>query len=312
MIRILAYALCVSGFIWLGVEDLQFRESLRTCLHEAYAVLSSLAPDDDGKILNLYYESLYKRLPSIVLPAVMMMAGSTVLLFVGKRKDARASVLPAVGAKACPCWRRRFLAAALLLPLLAAVGAAGMIYLHSFNTDHAQSDAAVVLGAAVWGKTPSPVFEERIRHAVALYKAGQVKAVIFTGGRSQGDELAEAEAARNYAVGQGVPAQDVFVEAASTATFENLAFAKVIADKAHFRRLLLVSDPLHMKRALAIAADLGMDAHPSPTTSSKYTGLRTQLAFLARETYFYTTYLLRRNLSFAAAFWCSAGEAESS
>ncbi|MGX9725770.1 MAG: YdcF family protein [Candidatus Electronema sp. VV] len=120
------------------------------------------------------------------------------------------------------------------------------------------------------------------------------EAIIFTGGRGQGDALAEAEAARNYALGQGVPAQDIFVEAASATTYENLAFAKVIADKAHFRRLLLVSDPLHMKRALAIAADLGMDASPSPTATSKYTGLRTQLVFLARETYFYTTYHLRR------------------
>ncbi len=144
------------------------------------------------------------------------------------------------------------------------------------------------------GRIPSPVFEERIRHAIALHKAGQIRAVIFTGGRSEGDELAEAEAARNYALGQGVPEQDMFVETASANTFEKLAFAKVIADKAGFRRLLLVSDPLHMKRVLTIAADLGMDAHPSPTTSSKYTGLRAQLVFLARETYFCTTYLLRR------------------
>ncbi|MGX9725771.1 MAG: YdcF family protein [Candidatus Electronema sp. VV] len=180
MIRIFAFILCVSGFIWLGAGNLQFRQSLRTCQHEAYAVLYSIDPDfsrrcTDGKLLNLYYESVYNSLPSIVLPAFMMMAGATALLFVGKRKNAGPSSTSDMRTGAHLCSHRRLFAAVLLLPLLAVGGAAGMICLHSFKTDHAPGDAAVVLGAAVWGKQPSPVFAERIRHAVALHKAGQVR-----------------------------------------------------------------------------------------------------------------------------------------
>lgn len=33
------------------------------------------------------------------------------------------------------------------------------------------SDVAIVLGAVVYGDKPSPVFKERIKHGIALYKA---------------------------------------------------------------------------------------------------------------------------------------------
>ncbi|MGF6354254.1 vancomycin permeability regulator SanA [Paenibacillus sp. 4624] len=46
------------------------------------------------------------------------------------------------------------------------------------------SDAAIVLGAAVQGDIPSPVFRERIEQAIRLYKVGTVRNLIFTGGSS--------------------------------------------------------------------------------------------------------------------------------
>lgn len=33
-----------------------------------------------------------------------------------------------------------------------------------------KTDAAIVLGAAAWGDEPSPVFRERINHAIWLYE----------------------------------------------------------------------------------------------------------------------------------------------
>lgn len=46
----------------------------------------------------------------------------------------------------------------------------------------AHADAAVVLGAAAWDKRPSPVFRERINHAITLYQSHRVGKIIFTGG----------------------------------------------------------------------------------------------------------------------------------
>ena len=44
------------------------------------------------------------------------------------------------------------------------------------------ADAAIVLGASVYDNSPSPVFCERINHAVDLYNDGYVETIIMTGG----------------------------------------------------------------------------------------------------------------------------------
>ena len=59
-----------------------------------------------------------------------------------------------------------------------------------------EADAAVVLGAAAWGNKPSPVFRERINHALTLYQTGRVKKIIFTGGTPKAGFATEAEVAR--------------------------------------------------------------------------------------------------------------------
>ena len=51
----------------------------------------------------------------------------------------------------------------------------------------AHADAAVVLGAAAWDKRPSPVFRERINHAITLYQSHRVGKIIFTGGTPKKD-----------------------------------------------------------------------------------------------------------------------------
>jgi uncharacterized SAM-binding protein YcdF (DUF218 family) len=161
-------------------------------------------------------------------------------------------------------------------------------------SDPSPADAALVLGAGVWDSRPSPVFEERIRHAIYLYREGQVKALIFTGGLGAGDRLAEAEAARAYALARGVPGEHIYCETVSRITYENIVQASQIVDRQGFTRILVVSDPLHMKRAVAMARDLGLDAHPSPTPTSRYRTWKSKLGFLLREGFFYAGYVLRR------------------
>lgn len=174
--------------------------------------------------------------------------------------------------------------------VLAAGLLAWRVYAFSNNTSDGPADAAVVLGAAVWTKDPSPVFRERINHAINLYRKGRVRKLIFTGGQGNPGEPTEASAARNYALQSGLPASDILIEDKSRTTYENVLNAKQLADTHGIRTVLIVSDPLHMKRAMTMAADVGLVAHPSPTPSTRYQGVRV----LMRETYYYTGYLLRR------------------
>ena len=168
------------------------------------------------------------------------------------------------------------------------------IYTYSFLIHSSPADAAIVLGAAVWNERPSPVFEERIRHAIHLYEIGDVRVIIFTGGIGEGDQFAESEVAKEYAVQRGIPVEQIYCETVSTVTYENLREAKAILDQQGLTTALIVSDPLHMRRAVTIAKDLGIDAYPSPTPTSRYRTWKSKLRFLIRETYFYASYLLRR------------------
>lgn len=178
--------------------------------------------------------------------------------------------------------------------LVAACLLASRIYSYSNTTSDGPADAAIVLGAAVWSTGVSPVFEERINHGVDLYQNRKVRKLIFTGGQGNSNEPTESSAARRYAMQRGVPASDILIEENSHTTYENILYAKQIADAHGLRKVLIVSDPLHMKRAVSMALDIGLDAHPSPTPTTKYQGLSSQARLLAHETYYYVGYLLRR------------------
>ena len=174
---------------------------------------------------------------------------------------------------------------------LAAVAAAWLALVFAWiwrgppEQDAPRADYAVVLGAAVDGAEPSAVFSARIDHAIALWRAGQVQGLVFTGGRGPGDSLSEAEAARAYAMARGVPAQAITVETQSRTTLQNLAGVAAMrqVDAATW---LIVSDPLHLQRAMTMARDLGYDAQPAAAPGTRYRSLSTKVPFALRELYF--------------------------
>lgn len=157
-----------------------------------------------------------------------------------------------------------------------------------------QSEVAIVLGAATSNGKVSPVYQERINHGIWLYENGYVKYLIFTGGFGEGNAESDAFAAKQYAVSQGVPEEIIFIEEKSTITEENLEQSKLIMDENSFKTAIIVSDPLHMKRAMLMAKDYGITAYPSPTPATRYQTLKTKLPFLAREEFFYVGYRLVR------------------
>lgn len=183
-----------------------------------------------------------------------------------------------------------FLLILLILLFLYVLYTAYVIWSYGQQTGPAQAEAAIVLGAAVTEGKPSPVLKGRIDHALMLYDAGSVEKLIFTGGSGSEGEISEAEAAQKYAISNGVNSEDILIETTSTITEENLYNAKIIAEQAGISSFLIVSDPLHMKRAMLMAEDLEMRASPSPAVNSAYKSWKTKLPFLLREMFFYIGY----------------------
>jgi uncharacterized SAM-binding protein YcdF (DUF218 family) len=166
------------------------------------------------------------------------------------------------------------------------------IYTFGSTSIEVNADAAVVLGAAVWSNQVSPVFRERINHSIDLYRRGKVRKIIFTGGQGNKNEPTESAAARDYAIQNGVPTNDILIEQLSHTTYENIVYAKQLADSHGLKRVLIVSDPMHMKRAMTMAKDAGLDAYPSPTPTTRYQGVKSQVGELTRETFYYLGYCI--------------------
>ena len=174
---------------------------------------------------------------------------------------------------------------------LAAVALVGLYLLITFvqvwstarQDDAAAAQAIVVLGAAQYDGTPSPVFEARLDHALDLYEQGLAPTIVVTGGNQPGDRFTEAAAGANYLLANGVPEEDIRREVDAHNSWESLAAVARILDDEGVEEVILVSDPYHSYRVGEIARDLGMTPHLSPTRSSPASGF-SELRSMVRET----------------------------
>lgn len=176
----------------------------------------------------------------------------------------------------------------LLLALVWLVGVAAYIIWVGQRDDAAPADAIIVLGAAAYDAKPSPVFEERIRHGIDLYKRGLAPTMIFTGGYGGvGARFSESQVARRYALRQGVPEDAILIESLSRNTHDNLRQARTLMQQHQLHTVIIVSDPLHMARALRISRELGIRSVGSPTPTSRFRSFATRWRFLLQEVYFF-------------------------
>lgn len=174
----------------------------------------------------------------------------------------------------------------ILLIALWLITISSTIWHYGTKDNAAPADCIIVLGAAVQGNEPTPVFAERIRHAVNLYQRGLAEKIIFTGGKGEGNAHSESSVARTFAQRLGIPDTAIYSEENSHTTQQNLAEAAALMRLHGLHSAIVVSDPLHLKRAMWMAQDAGIKAVSSPTPSSMYRSLATQLPFLVREVYF--------------------------
>lgn len=186
--------------------------------------------------------------------------------------------------------KRRWCLGMVLMLILYVMLQAWQIVSYGQEEELRKTDAAIVLGAGVTGEEPSPVFKERIHHGIWLYENGYVKALIMTGGYGEEAVCSESRAAKEYAIRQGVPEEDIFIEEQSHITQENMYYARQLMREHGFQDALIVSDPLHMKRAMQMAEDYGICAYSSPTPTTRFVSWRTKAPFLARELFFYIGY----------------------
>jgi len=182
-----------------------------------------------------------------------------------------------------PRWTWRLLL--LLLAWLLLV--AGYIHWVGERDGATPADVVIVLGAAAYDARPSPVFQERIRHGIELHRRGLAPRILFTGGYGDGARFSESQVARRYALRHDVAEQAILIETRSRTTRQNLEQARELMLQHDLHRAIIVSDPLHMARALRLARELHIQAVGSPTPTTRFRSFGTRWRFLLQEVYFF-------------------------
>lgn len=186
----------------------------------------------------------------------------------------------------------RWVAGAVVVGVLMVAG----IVVRTLQTGHADDagpvDAVVVLGAAQYNGTPSPVYRARLDHALELYRAGVAPRVVTIGGGQPGDRTTEGATGREYLLEQGVPTSDLIAVGTGSDTLASLRATAGVLEQNDWHSVVLVTDPAHAHRAALMAADQGLRVGTSSVTEGPAAAADVQLRYYARETLGTLYYLL--------------------
>ena len=130
------------------------------------------------------------------------------------------------------------------------------------------ADAIVVLGGGrrtqareYGGDTLNSYSLERLRYAARLHRATQLP-VLATGGMPGGGSVSEGALMRKVATEElDIPIR--WIETASLTTWDNARLAAPILKKAGVKRILLVTDAAHLRRATPLFQQQGLEVIPA-------------------------------------------------
>lgn len=142
--------------------------------------------------------------------------------------------------------------------------------------------AIVVMGAAQYNGVPSPDLRARLDQAELLWRHHFATDIMVTGSKEPGDNFTEAQASVRYLALAGVPAADI-LQSGGRDSWENLAQASPTLLARGEKVVLVVTDPFHEDRSLAIASSVGLTPSPTPTRTSPISGWST-VPYFAKET----------------------------
>ncbi len=93
-------------------------------------------------------------------------------------------------------------------------------------------------------------YQERVKAAVDLYHAGFAPHLVFESGYTF--VFKEAETMRDLAMSLGVPASAIVIETNGTNTYDYVIRVRDVLQAKNWRRILLVSSPYNMRRAMLV------------------------------------------------------------
>jgi uncharacterized SAM-binding protein YcdF (DUF218 family) len=128
-------------------------------------------------------------------------------------------------------------------------------------------EAIVVLASAVQADTDAPSgfvldvhSRSRCQCAAEMFRKGKPCPVLVIGGNPPPDEPACSAVMRDYLVELGVPAVNIVVEEQSGDTYENAVESRCLLEERGLRKILLITDAIHLLRSMRCFQKQGIDA----------------------------------------------------
>ena len=153
-------------------------------------------------------------------------------------------------------------------------------YILSDDQTENDYDCILVLGCGVYGSRPSHMLEDRLKKSVELF-AKKASSRLLMSGDNSSDDYNEVAVMRDFALGEGIAADVIFMDYAGFSTYESMYRAREIFG---VKKVLIVTQGYHLYRAVYDARALGLDAYGAPADLRKYAGqaLREVREVLAR------------------------------
>ncbi|MDT2672846.1 YdcF family protein [Enterococcus dongliensis] len=150
--------------------------------------------------------------------------------------------------------------------------------LYQINQPKYNQDFVIVLGAGlIDGRKVTPLLAKRIDRAIQFYRKQSEETssppqLLMSGGQGSDEKIPEAQAMREYALEQGIPAEDLLMETQSTNTLENMQFSKEIMDrkKPAGYHAIFTSNNYHIFRAGMYAQNVGLNIDGIGSKTARY------------------------------------------
>ena len=136
---------------------------------------------------------------------------------------------------------------------------------------------AMVFGAGLKARgVPGAVLEDRILTAIKIFQAGKVSQILMSGDNSSANHN-EVQAMKNLATAEGVSEDVILMDHAGRSTLESCQDLKT---EFELNQVILVTQKYHLKRALYVCNELGVQAIGVDAGARNY---QKQLTYSLRE-----------------------------
>jgi uncharacterized SAM-binding protein YcdF (DUF218 family) len=188
-------------------------------------------------------------------------------------------------------WIRRTISLILILALIGPAYGVSQVWRAAKNPIVRQGDVIVVLGTAQLNGKPGDALEARLVEAKRIYDLGYAPSIITVGAGAPGDRTTEAASGKYWLRTNGIPAKAITaIEEGRDTLVSTKAYAAVMK-KRYVSDVIIVTDPYHCKRAMAMANDQGVISTCSPVQTGPNTIANSSYKYLIREAGAYLVYI---------------------